>query len=128
VILCAVHASNARRGASFGTQRSRIAGRTMKMREIVLRAIAKKITWDQAADILGISYSSMDRLRRLYKRRGYDGFWVRARRQGHLPTVPFATVEQILLLYQEKYLRLDTAFPLPEAQQRAWAFISGTPW
>jgi hypothetical protein len=50
----------------------------------------------------------MDRLRRLYKRRGYDGFWVRARQQGHLPTVPFATVEKILLLYQEKYLHLDT--------------------
>jgi transposase len=80
----------------------------MKMREIVLRAIAKKITWDQAADVLGISNSSMDRLRRLYERRGYDGFWVRARRQKRFPPVPLATVEKILLLYQEKYPHLDT--------------------
>jgi len=79
----------------------------MKMREVVLRAIARKITWDQAADVLGISYSAMDRLRRLYKRRGYDGFWVRASRKPPFPHVPLATVEKVLLLYQEKYSRLD---------------------
>ena len=79
----------------------------MKMREVVLRAIAKKITWDQAADVLGTSYSAMDRLRRLYKRRGYDGFWVRASRKPPLPHVPLATVEKVLLLYQEKYSHLD---------------------
>jgi transposase len=80
----------------------------MRMREIILRAIAKKITWDQAAEVLGISYSAMGRLRRLYERRGFDGFWVRARRQGRLPTVPLATIEKILLLYQDKYPHLDT--------------------
>ena len=80
----------------------------MKMRERVLRAIAKKITWDQAADVLGISYLAMSRLRRLYERRGYDGLWVRARRQRRFPPVPLATVEKILLLYQRKYPHLDT--------------------
>ena len=45
----------------------------MKMREVVLRAVARKITWNQAADVLGISYSAMERLRQLYGRRGYDG-------------------------------------------------------
>jgi transposase len=79
----------------------------MKVREIILRAIAKKITWDQAADVLGTSHLSMDRLRRLYMRRGYDGFWVRARRQRPCPHVAFTTVEKILLLYQEKYSYLD---------------------
>lgn len=75
----------------------------MRAREVVLRAIAKKITWDQAADVLGISYSSMWRLRALYQRRGYDGFWVRSIRKPHQKHVPLVTVEQVLLLYQEKY-------------------------
>jgi transposase len=79
----------------------------MKMREVILRAIAKKITWGQAADVLGISYSAMERLRRLYKRRGYDGHWVRASRKTASPQVPLATVELVLMLYQEKYSRLD---------------------
>jgi transposase len=77
------------------------------MREVVLRAIAKKITWVQAADVLGISYPAMERLRRLFKRRGYDGHWVRASHKPASPQVPLATVERVLLLYQEKYSRLD---------------------
>jgi hypothetical protein len=79
----------------------------MKMREVVLRAIAKKITWDQAADILGMSHSAMWRLRGLYQRRGYDGFWVRAtRKPGGLP-VPLSDLEKVLLLYQQRYSHLD---------------------
>ncbi len=79
----------------------------MKMREVVLRAIAKKITWDQAADILGMSHSAMWRLRGLYQRRGYDGFWVRAtRKPGGLP-IPLSDLEKVLLLYQQKYSHLD---------------------
>ena len=79
----------------------------MKVREVVLRAIAKKITWDQAAEVLGVSYVAIDRLRRLYQRRGYDGHWVRARRKTSAPHLPLATVERVLLLYQEKYSHLD---------------------
>lgn len=79
----------------------------MKMREVVLRAIAKKITWDQAADVLGISYPAMGRLRQLYGRRGYDGFWVRTIGKPRQKNVPLATVEEILLLYQEKYPHLS---------------------
>ena len=79
----------------------------MKVREVVLRAIAKKITWDQAAEVLGISYAALDRMRRLYQRRGYDGHWVRARHKKSAPQVPLATVERVLLLYQEKYSHLD---------------------
>ena len=78
----------------------------MKMRQVILRAIARTITWNQAADILGTSYSAMERLRQLYRRRGYDGFWVRAIPKHHRQ-VPLATVEEVFLLYQEKYSRLS---------------------
>ena len=35
--------------------------RAMKVQEVMLRAIAKKITWWQAAEIIGISDRSMRR-------------------------------------------------------------------
>ena len=72
-----------------------------------MRAIARKITWNQAADVLGTSYSAMERLRQLYTKRGYDGFWVRRFRGPRQKHVPLATVERVLLLYQEKYSRLN---------------------
>jgi len=37
------------------------AERAMKVQEVILRAMAKKITWWQAAEILGISERSMRR-------------------------------------------------------------------
>jgi hypothetical protein len=79
----------------------------MKMREVVLRAIARRITWDQAADVLGISYPAMERLRRLYARRGYDGFWVRRFRGPRQKNVSLATIERVFLLYQERYSQVS---------------------
>ena len=35
--------------------------RTMKVQEVILRALAKKITWWQAAEIIGISDRQMRR-------------------------------------------------------------------
>jgi hypothetical protein len=37
--------------------------RAMKVQEVILRAVAKKITWWQAAEIIGISDRSMRRWR-----------------------------------------------------------------
>jgi transposase len=79
----------------------------MKARQVILRAIARKITWNQAADVLGISYSAMERLRQLYIRRGYDGFWVRAIRRPRQRHVPLETVEKVLLLYQKTYSHIS---------------------
>ena len=41
--------------------------RTMKVQEVILRALAKKITWWQAAEIIGISDRQM---RRWHERTG----------------------------------------------------------
>lgn len=45
----------------------------MKVQEVILRAMAKKITWWQAAEIVGISDRSMRRWRERYEKFGYDG-------------------------------------------------------
>ena len=51
--------------------------RAMKVQEVILRAMAKKITWWQAAEIVGMSDRQMRRLRWRY---GYDGLLDRAAR------------------------------------------------
>ncbi|HYL16791.1 MAG TPA: helix-turn-helix domain-containing protein [Terriglobales bacterium] len=75
----------------------------MKVQEVILRALAKKITWWQAAAIIGISDRQMRRWRERYEQFGYDGLFDRRRDQPSPKGVPVQTVEQGLGLYREKY-------------------------
>jgi transposase len=75
----------------------------MKIQEVILRAMAKNITWGQAAEIIGISDRQMRRWRRRYERWGYDGLWDRRRGRPSPRRVPLAQAEQVLALYREKY-------------------------
>jgi transposase len=77
--------------------------RAMKVQEVILRAMAKKITWWQAAEILGISVRSMRRWRGRYQQHGYDGLFDRRRGRPSPKRVPLETVEEVLRLYQEQY-------------------------
>ena len=47
--------------------------RAMKVEEVILRAIARKITWWQAAEIIGISDRQMRRWRERYEEFGVRG-------------------------------------------------------
>jgi hypothetical protein len=44
--------------------------RSMRVQDVMLQAMAKKITWWQAAEILGISDRHMRRWRELYEEEG----------------------------------------------------------
>ena len=77
--------------------------RAMKVQEVLLRAMAKKITWWQAAEILGISDRHMRRWRERYEEHGYDGLFDRRRGRPSPKRVPLETVEKVLGLYREKY-------------------------
>src|SRR6202166_4096722 len=81
--------------------------RAMKVQEVILRAVAKKITWYQAADILGISDRHMRRWRERYEEFGYDGLFDRRRGKPSPKRVPLAVVEQVLGLYRERYHDLN---------------------
>src|SRR6516225_12343303 len=80
--------------------------RAMKVQEVILRALAKKITWSQAAEIIGISDRQMRRWRERYEEFGYDGLFDRRRGQPSPKRVPLAVVEQVLGLYRERYFDL----------------------
>ena len=53
--------------------------RAMKVQDVMLQAMAKKITWWQAAEILGISDRHMRRWRERYVGEGYNGLLDRRR-------------------------------------------------
>src|SRR5207244_1582456 len=80
--------------------------RAMRVQEVILRAMAKRITWWQAAEIIGISDRHMRRWRERYEEFGYDGLFDRRRGKPSPKRVPLALVEQILGLYREKYFDL----------------------
>src|ERR1700723_3196267 len=81
--------------------------RTMRIQEVILRALAKKITWWQAAEIMGITDRQMRRWHWRYKEYGYDGLLDRRLGKPSPKRVPLAMVEQVFALYREKYFDLN---------------------
>jgi len=81
--------------------------RMMKVQEVILRAMAKKITWWQAAEIIGMSDRQMRRWHWRYREHGYDGLLDRRVGKPSPKRVPLGVVEQVLGLYQEKYFDLN---------------------
>ena len=77
--------------------------RAMKVQEVILRAMARKITWWQAAEIIGISDRHMRRWRERYEEFGYDGVFDRRRGKPSPKRVPLALGEQVLGLYRDRY-------------------------
>jgi transposase len=81
--------------------------RAMKVQEVILQAMAKKITWWQAAEIIGISDRHMRRWRERYEEFGYDGLFDRRRGRPSPKRVPLAEVERVLGLYRDQYFDLN---------------------
>jgi transposase len=77
--------------------------RAMKIQEVILQAMAKKITWWQAAEIVGFSDRHLRRIRERDEEFGYESMFDKRRGQPSPKRVPFATVEKVLALYREKY-------------------------
>ena len=87
----------------MGQYLSAVMERSMKVQEVILRAMAKTITWWQAAEILGISVRSMRRWRARYQSSGYDGLVDRRKGRRSAKRVALELVEKVLGLYREAY-------------------------
>ena len=81
--------------------------RAMKVQDVMLQPMAKKITWWQAAEILGISDRHMRRWRERYEEDGYNGLFDRRCGKPSSRRVPVATVEKVFALYREQYFDLN---------------------
>jgi len=77
--------------------------RMIKLQDVLLKAMAKKITWWEAAEIIGVTPRQMRRWRARYAEHGYDGLLDRRRRRPSDKKVPGAVVAQVLQLYRERY-------------------------
>src|SRR5437588_5679831 len=77
--------------------------RAMKIQEVILRALDGKLTWLQAADILGRSPRSIRRLRWKFQQYGYDGLFDRRRQTPSPKRAPVAEVQRVLTLYHDRY-------------------------
>ena len=79
----------------------------MKLQDVLLKAMAKRISWLTAAEIIGVTPRTMRRWRERLEEHGYDG--LRDRRHGKTSPrrVPLAACQQVLRLYQERYFDLN---------------------
>ena len=79
----------------------------MKLQDVILKAMAKKISWLDAAEIIGVCDRTMRRMREGYQKFGYDG--LRDGRSGKQCShrVPMETAEEVLRLYREVYFDLN---------------------
>ena len=69
--------------------------RAMKIRELLLRGMARKITWFQAAEVLGFTDRHLRRIRERYQEFSYDGLFDRRRGKPSPKRVPLAIVEAV---------------------------------
>ena len=79
----------------------------MKLQDVILKAMARKLTWIEAAEIAGMSVRNMQRLRARYQEHGYTGLFDQRRGKRSIHRVPMETAEKVLALYQERYFDLS---------------------
>jgi len=79
----------------------------MKLQDVLLKAMAKQITWWAAAEIIGVTDRTMRRWRERLEEHGYSGLADRRKDRPSDKRVPLATVEQVLRLYRETYFDLN---------------------
>jgi transposase len=75
----------------------------MKIQEVILKAMAGKLKWWEAAEIIGVTDRTMRRWRERYQEHGYSGLWDYRKRSPSPKRIAVGVLEQVLRLYREKY-------------------------
>jgi transposase len=79
----------------------------MKVQDVLLKAMAKKIRWWEAGEIIGVSDRTMRRWRERLEKDGYSGLADRRKGKPSAQRIPLATAEKVLRLYREEYFDLN---------------------
>lgn len=77
-------------------------GRTMQIKEVLLRAMNKEYSWLRAAEILRITPRGLRRLRQRMEQFGYQGLVDMRRGRPSPRRTPVVVIERILELYRER--------------------------
>jgi hypothetical protein len=75
--------------------------------DLISKAMAKKISWLEAAEIIGVCGRTMRHMRKQYEEFGHNGLFDQRRRKRTYLRVPMETAERVLALYQETYFDLS---------------------
>src|SRR6202163_3758746 len=81
--------------------------RMMKVQDVLLKAMARKITWWAAAEILGVTDRTLRRWRERVEIEGDARRSDRGKCKPSAQRMPLATVEEVLGLYRETYYDLN---------------------
>ena len=81
--------------------------RMMKVQDVILKAMAKKITWWEAAEIIGVSDRTMRRWRERLETDGYSGWPTGGRGSRVRGGCHWRRCEEVLRLYRETYYDLN---------------------
>ena len=76
--------------------------RSVKVQDVMLKAIANKITWWQAAEILGVRERTMRRWKWGYQKHGLRGLFDKRKGKPSWKKAPAAELEKVLSLYREQ--------------------------
>ncbi len=79
----------------------------MKLQDVLLKAMAKKITWWEAAEIIGVTDRTMRRWRERLEEDGYSGLADRRKAKPSDKRIPLKVAEKVLQLYRETYYDLN---------------------
>ena len=79
----------------------------MKLQDVLLKAMAKKISWWEAAEIIGVTDRTMRRWRERMEEGGYSGLVDRRKGKESDKRVPLQLAEEVLRLYREIYFDLN---------------------
>ena len=81
--------------------------RMMKLQDVILKAMANKLSWLEAAEIAGMSGRNRQRKRQAYVEYGYTGLFDQRRGKRSIHRVPMKTAERVLTLYRDRYFDLN---------------------
>ena len=98
----------------------------MKLQDVLLKAMAKKITWWEAAEIIGVTDRTMRRWRERLATDGYSGLVDRRKGKPSDRRVALETVEKVLQLYQEVYFDLNIRHFHEKLQEEHGIYLSYT--
>ena len=76
--------------------------RTLKVQEVIAKAMARKLTWWQAAEIMGVTDRTMRRWRGRIEEGGYTSLYDR-RKHPSPKRIPLEQAQEVLKLFQETY-------------------------
>jgi hypothetical protein len=79
----------------------------MKLQDVILKAMARKPTWIQAAEIAGMSVRNMLRMRQRSQEVGYTGLLDHRRGKRSIHRVPMEKAEKELALYRDRYANFN---------------------